>query len=109
MDSENSENSVKTTVRLPSGLYWRFQNERVRRALSNQKAVQEAFLTWINSPRKPSARRKSRSGGSQTAIGEIEPVAIETLRSVLRSGDEVRIAVITAVLEAVSDGSGRGK
>lgn len=37
----------KSTVSLPAELYWRFQEEQVRRRMSNQAAVIQAIQEWI--------------------------------------------------------------
>ncbi len=38
----------KSTVSLPTELYWRFQEEQVRRRMSNQAAVIQAIQEWID-------------------------------------------------------------
>jgi hypothetical protein len=37
----------KSTISLPAELYWRFQEEQVRRRLSNQAAVAQAIQQWL--------------------------------------------------------------
>jgi hypothetical protein len=96
------DTKLKTTIRLPVDLHWTFQSERVRRKLSNENAIQEAFSLWINSPGKPHAKRKSRAVPSNEVTHEIELSALNSVRDILRSGDAARIALIRAVLDTLS-------
>jgi hypothetical protein len=63
----SSDETIKTTVRLPAELHWQFQSERVRRHLSNEKAVRDALASWIaREPRRP---RRKATAGADTAPG----------------------------------------
>jgi hypothetical protein len=102
----SSGDTVKTTVRLPADLHWQFQGERVKRRLSNEKAISEAFAAWIAHPA-PSGPGKSRNARSRrnhllpTDPHEREYVGI--LLQILRDrGNPARATALAAVLEALS-------
>src|SRR5579863_4339154 len=80
----SSDETVKTTVRLPSELHWKFQSERVRRHLSNEKAVQDAFASWIASTTRRPRRKESAGTSMPRAVDGQERETLQSLLSMLR-------------------------
>ena len=85
LDRMSSDDTVKTTIRLPADLHWQFQSERTKRRLSNEKAIREAFAAWIA---KPAPRRRkpeeSSSRGNAIASQGCEQESVRSLLTMLR-------------------------
>jgi hypothetical protein len=101
----SSGDTVKTTVRLPADLHWQFQGERAKRRLSNEKAISEAFASWIAHP--PSGSGASRNAHSRRnyllPTGPHEREYVGILLQILRDRDNpARATALEAVLEALS-------
>jgi hypothetical protein len=96
--------TVKTTVRLPTDLHWRFQAERARRRLSNEKAICDAFSNWVAST------DGAPEGGSQDPapgptgirlVGDVERQCVQRLLGILRnSSNRPGAAAESAVIDA---------
>lgn len=41
------EKIIKSTVRIPEGLYWQFQEMQAKNRVSNEVAIREAIQKWI--------------------------------------------------------------
>ena len=98
--------TVKTTVRLPASLHWQFQSERVKRHLSNEKAISEAFAFWIAHPEpsRSGISKHSRTANPLLPTSPQERACIEILLRILRDRtDPARAAALQAVLEALSN------
>src|SRR5579859_5006514 len=108
----SSGDTVKTTVRLPADLHWQFQGERAKRRLSNEKAISEAFASWIAhpAPSGPGTSRNARSRRNHllpTDPHERECVGV--LLQILRDSDNpARATALEAVLEALSSRTWEG-
>src|SRR5690348_12783007 len=74
----STQDTVKTTVRLPADLHWQFQTERAKRRLSNEKAICEAFALWIANPTAHRGRRPA------TAPEAGDPGYVRSLLDMLR-------------------------
>jgi|SRR5579872_3678603 len=101
-----TEDTVKTTIRLPADLHWQFQGERAKRRLSNEKALSEALTYWI-SHTQPSIWRlskRARSRGSRPLPAEpLERECVEMLLDILRDSEHpARASAITGVLRALA-------
>jgi hypothetical protein len=75
----------KSTISLPAELYWRFQEEQVRRRLSNQAAVAQAIQQWLEGRAEPAAPRE-RLAQNQHWHGILEDI--------LASGDQEAISAV---------------
>jgi len=102
----SSGDTVKTTVRLPADLHWQFQGERAKRRLSNEKAISEAFASWIAhpAPSGPGTSRNARSRRNRLLpIDPHEREYVGILLQILRDrGNPARATALAAVLEALS-------
>lgn len=74
----------KSTVSLPAELYWRFQEEQVRRRMSNQAAVTQAIQQWLE---------RRVEAGAQEQLPENERWH-GLLAEILASGDQEAIAAV---------------
>jgi len=81
----STQDTVKTTVRLPADLHWQFQGERAKRRLSNEKAICEAFALWIANPPANRGRRPA------PALEAGDPAYVRSLLDMLR-GFERQVA-----------------
>jgi len=102
--SMSSGDTVKTTVRLPADLHWRFQAERARRRLSNEKAICDAFSSWIAStagaPEDGSQDPAQGSTGIRVA-GKAERQCVQRLLGILRNSSNRPFAdAVAAVIDA---------
>src|SRR5579859_595997 len=99
----NSSSTIKTTVRLPADLHWQFQAERAKRRFSNEKAIAEAFASWIAHPQ-PLVRRQHKNSDSPLhPTSQLERECVEILLQILRnSEDPARAIALQGVLEALS-------
>jgi len=96
--------TVKTTVRLPADLHWRFQAERAKRRLSNEKAVCDAFSNWIASTAgAPDGGSRDRAPGVTgiRVASEAERRCVQRLLGILRnSSNRPGAAAVSAVIDA---------
>ena len=103
------EDTVKTTIRLPADLHWKFQAERAKRRLSNEQAIREAFTCWIAN----AATRRRRDAGSgrsltsdklaSVATGASEQRCVQDLLEILGDSENPSHALaVTAVLRALA-------
>jgi len=107
----SSGDTVKTTVRLPADLHWRFQKERAVRRLSNEMAIREAFSIWVNEcteltpkPLYEISRSRHPSGGRFSAQ---ERQWVERLLRILRdASNSARALAVRSVIQALSGSSG---
>jgi hypothetical protein len=107
-----SGDTIKTTIRLPADLHWRFQTERAKRRLSNEKAISEAFAFWIEYVRLPKVRVSKESRADRSPLMPKNPdesECVETLLYLLRDNDNpAGAAAAKAVLAALSRLVSRG-
>jgi hypothetical protein len=81
----SSDDTVKTTIRLPADLHWQFQSERAKRRLSNETAIRQAIATWIARP--ASRRRKLEASSARSTSLEApgrDQEYVSTLLEMLR-------------------------
>jgi hypothetical protein len=105
----NPDGKVKTTVRLPADLHWRFQAERAKRRLSNETAIRAAFSSWIaGAPLRapggvPTGRRIARGTAKGIRlVSESERQLVDQLLQVLRNSENPAPALaVTAVIGAM--------
>jgi len=106
----SSGDTVKTTVRLPADLHWRFQKERAVRRLSNEAAIREAFTIWIAEGKeltpKPLYERSRLSTYSGVRFSAQERQWVERLLRILRNtNDAARALAVRSVIQALSGSS----
>jgi len=107
----SSGDRVKTTVRLPADLHWKFQKERAVRRLSNEMAIQEAFSIWIAESKELTPKdsdEQSRFGNHAgvRSSGQ-ERQCVERLLRILRNtNDPARALAVRSVIQALSGISG---
>jgi|SRR5690348_12972222 len=110
------EDTVKTTIRLPADLHWRFQAERARRRLSNEQAIREAFAFWIANA--GSRRRRNSSSVASLTSDKLASVAdganqqrcVQDLLEILGDRENPSHALaVTAVLRALAGNPSGGQ
>jgi hypothetical protein len=102
------EGKVKTTVRIPADLHWRFQAERAKRRLSNEMAIRDAFSSWVaGAPlRAPGGVSRGRmvhgTAKGIRLVSESERQLVDQLLQVLRNSENPAPALaVTAVIGAM--------
>jgi len=104
-NSMSAAETVKTTVRLPADLHWKFQGERAKRRLSNEKAIRDAFATWISSTPAAISIGPASTGSRSVRIdpsSETERRCVNRLLRILRNAENRSgAAAITAVIDAL--------
>jgi len=107
----SSGDRVKTTVRLPADLHWKFQKERAVRRLSNEMAIREAFSIWIaesNELTPKDSYEQSRFGnrGGLRSGGQERPWVERLLRILRNTNDPARALAVRSVIQALSGTTG---
>ena len=81
---KSSTSPVKTTLRLPPDLYWRFQEAQARRRVNNQTAICQAIERWIEEP----------AAHNATSSDETKNEWAKRLQRVLESGNHQAVEAI---------------
>lgn len=86
---------TKTTITLPTDLYWRWQNQITARRLSQKQSAIDALEQWITGP------RQATNVPRDIVASPEERQWLDRLLSILRSSDEDVIDDLKGKIDAL--------